>query len=240
MPTSCAAPSATSCSSAGGLCARAGAVRRRRWRRRECGSAGGMRACPLGTLRPPALTPLNAMQCHAGRSCAGSSTPTTTPTWPPCGARRPGEVSGAGQLQRGAPCWPTRCAQRLTFSPTHAPLLLVPRRRAGAGSGGARAAAPGQRVHAGVLLQHNAPRGGLTSTIRRSPLSARRSAPLPPSPARDRSPACLQRSQQLVLVSRYGEEHGPAADVPLLFHGAGHYDLLVRSAGSQQQPRSRL
>lgn len=52
---------------------------------------------------------------------------------------------------------------------------------------------------------------------------------------------CLQSSQQLALVSRYGEEHGPAADVPLLFHGAGHYDLLVRRPPSaEQQPRSRL
>lgn len=41
-----------------------------------------------------------------------------------------------------------------------------------------------------------------------------------------------QSAGQLALVSRYGEEeHSGKADVPVFFHGAGHYDLLVR-----QQP----
>ena len=48
------------------------------------------------------------------------------------------------------------------------------------------------------------------------------------------------RHTGLQLVSRYGEgEHGSAADVPLLFHGAGHYDLLLRQPAAEA-PRSRL
>jgi hypothetical protein len=39
---------------------------------------------------------------------------------------------------------------------------------------------------------------------------------------------CMQGNPRLVLVSRYGEdEHGDRAEVPLLFHGGGHYDLLL-------------
>ena len=56
----------------------------------------------------------------------------------------------------------------------------------------------------------------------------------------------MQRGGELTLVSRYGEgEHGAAAEVPVFFHGAGHYDLLVGEAAlgqqeQQEQPRSRL
>lgn len=41
----------------------------------------------------------------------------------------------------------------------------------------------------------------------------------------------------LSLVSRYGEEeHQGAEDIPLLFHGGGHYDLLVKG----ETPQARL
>lgn len=51
-----------------------------------------------------------------------------------------------------------------------------------------------------------------------------------------------QAAQQVALVSRYGdEEYAGRADVPLLFSGGGHYDLLVRQAAADgAAPRSRL
>ena len=39
----------------------------------------------------------------------------------------------------------------------------------------------------------------------------------------------MLRHTGLQQISCYGEEHhGSAASLPLLFHGAGHYDLLLR------------
>ncbi|KAL4422289.1 hypothetical protein ABPG75_008486 [Micractinium tetrahymenae] len=53
-----------------------------------------------------------------------------------------------------------------------------------------------------------------------------------------------KRAAQLALVSRYGnEEYNGKAEVPLFFHGAGHYDLLVQPyqlAPAAPPPRSRL
>lgn len=50
----------------------------------------------------------------------------------------------------------------------------------------------------------------------------------------------MLRHTGLQLISCYGEElHGGAASVPLLFHGAGHYDLLLRQPAAAA-PRSRL
>lgn len=56
-------------------------------------------------------------------------------------------------------------------------------------------------------------------------------------------PLWLQRVPRgaLTLVSRYGEgEYDELADVPVLFHGTGHYDLLVVAAAQPHQLRSRL
>jgi hypothetical protein len=54
----------------------------------------------------------------------------------------------------------------------------------------------------------------------------------------------LQGSPGLSLVSRYTcDKHGGGHEIPLLFHGAGHYDLLVQGPGRQQQQaatRSKL
>ncbi len=47
----------------------------------------------------------------------------------------------------------------------------------------------------------------------------------------------------MALVSRYGtEEYSGKAEVPLFFHGVGHYDLLVRpdQLAPAVLPRSRL
>jgi hypothetical protein len=41
--------------------------------------------------------------------------------------------------------------------------------------------------------------------------------------------ATAQAWQGLRLVSQYGHDEYPQPDIPLFFHGAGHYDLLVRS-----------
>ena len=50
----------------------------------------------------------------------------------------------------------------------------------------------------------------------------------------------MLRHTGLQQISCYGEEqHGGTADVPLLFHGAGHYDLLLRQPPADA-PRSRL
>ena len=55
----------------------------------------------------------------------------------------------------------------------------------------------------------------------------------------------LQEPRSLALVSRYGgDEYGASQDVHLLFHGAGHYDLLVpqphlAAAGLEQQEQHR-
>ena len=50
----------------------------------------------------------------------------------------------------------------------------------------------------------------------------------------------MLRHTGLQQISCYGEEHhGSAASVPLLFHGAGHYDLLLRQPAAAA-PRSRL
>ena len=60
-------------------------------------------------------------------------------------------------------------------------------------------------------------------------------------------PSSPQRSGAVQLVSRYGEEMR-GAEVPLFFHGGGHYDLLVlqpaaapaEQQSAEGQPRSRL
>lgn len=51
----------------------------------------------------------------------------------------------------------------------------------------------------------------------------------------------MQRSGQVALVSRYGNEEYPGkAEVPLFFHGVGHYDLLVQPDQLAVAPQSRL
>jgi len=50
----------------------------------------------------------------------------------------------------------------------------------------------------------------------------------------------MLRHTGLQQISCYGDgQHGSAASVPLLFHGAGHYDLLLHQA-AEDAPRSRL
>lgn len=50
----------------------------------------------------------------------------------------------------------------------------------------------------------------------------------------------MLRHTRLQPISCYGEElHGSAESVPLLFHGAGHYDLLLHQPPAAA-PRSRL
>ncbi|KAI7836087.1 hypothetical protein COHA_010015 [Chlorella ohadii] len=50
----------------------------------------------------------------------------------------------------------------------------------------------------------------------------------------------MLRHTGLQQISCYGEgQHGSAASVPLLFHGAGHYDLLLRQPMAAA-PRSLL
>ena len=63
---------------------------------------------------------------------------------------------------------------------------------------------------------------------------------------------CVQQSPRegggLALVSQYGGDEYPSRlDIPLLFHGAGHYDLLLRARGAAEEeeeqglpPRARL
>ena len=51
---------------------------------------------------------------------------------------------------------------------------------------------------------------------------------------------CLLPQGPVELVSRYGEGQYSAAEVPLFFHGGGHYDLLVVGAQAGGGPRPKL
>jgi hypothetical protein len=55
----------------------------------------------------------------------------------------------------------------------------------------------------------------------------------------ERPTSCVQGGGgALRAVSRYGDEHGgPERDIALLFHGAGHYELLL---SLKRLPRPRL
>jgi hypothetical protein len=49
----------------------------------------------------------------------------------------------------------------------------------------------------------------------------------------------MQRRGRLGLISEYGFDSYGGHSVPLLFHGSGHYDLLVKG-DVQRPPQSKL
>jgi hypothetical protein len=49
----------------------------------------------------------------------------------------------------------------------------------------------------------------------------------------------MQRRGRLGLISEYGFDSYNGHSVPLLFHGGGHYDLLVKG-DVQRPPQSKL